>query len=65
MALSTKERSKLKPSQFVFKKDRRYPIQNVNQARIALRMVEAHGNEYEKSKVKHEVYKKYPSLKKR
>lgn len=60
--LSSKERKQLPASAFVFPKKRAYPIHDKTHARAALAMVAAHGNEYEKRKVRAAVRKKYPSI---
>ena len=61
--LTTEERNELSDSDFVYPKERRYPIQDIDQARIALRMVKAYGTDSEIKKVTTEVFKRYPSLK--
>ena len=61
--LTTEERNELPDSDFVYPKERRYPIQDIDQARIALRMVKAYGTDSEIKKVTTEVFKRYPSLK--
>ena len=61
--LTTEERNELPDSDFVYPKERRYTIQDIDQARIALRMVKAYGTDSEIKKVTTEVFKRYPSLK--
>jgi len=60
--LTTEARKDLPTSEFVFPKDRRYPIQNKSHAQNALARVEQHGTPAEKAKVKREVKKKYPDM---
>ena len=61
--LTTEERNELPDSDFVYPKERRYPIQDIEQARIALRMVKAYGTDSEIKKVTPAVFERYPSLK--
>lgn len=63
--LTTKGRKQIKPSNFVYPKERRYPIHDMAHARNALSRVSQYGTPAEKAKVRREVYKKYPSLKKK
>jgi hypothetical protein len=60
--LTTKTRKRMKDSSFALPRQRAYPINDINHARMALAMVAAHGTEAEQSKVERAVYKKYPSL---
>lgn len=60
--LSTSKRNDLPDSDFVFPKDRRYPINDIEHARNALARVSQHGSPDEKSKVKAAVKRKYPSI---
>lgn len=57
--MSAKARKQLKPSDFVFPKERRYPIQDLAHARNAL--ARASGKP-EEATVKAAVYKRYPEL---
>lgn len=62
MALSTAERKKLKPSQFVFPKERKDPIQSKHQAEVAL-TVGMHGaSPAEKAKIRSTVHSRYPGI---
>jgi len=61
--LTTEERNELPDSDFVYPKERRYPIQSIDQAKIALRMVKAYGTDSEIKKVTAAVFERYPSLK--
>jgi len=60
--LTTKGRKHIASSNFVFPKDKRYPIHDLAHARNAL--ARAAGTPDEK-KVRAAVYRKYPALKKR
>ena len=61
--LTTEERNELPDSDFVYPKERRYPIQSIDQAKIALRMVKAYGTDSEIKTVTAAVFERYPSLK--
>tara|TARA_X000000950_G_scaffold232704_1_gene281844 strand:- start:1615 stop:1872 length:258 start_codon:yes stop_codon:yes gene_type:complete len=61
--LTYKKRKALPAGVFVFKKERRYPIHDINHARSALSMVARFGDEKEKKKVRAAVYRRYPELK--
>jgi len=50
--LSGRQRKSLPGSQFVFKKDRRYPISDKAHARNALARVSQHGTSDEKARVR-------------
>jgi len=63
--LTAKARKHIKPENFVFPKERKYPIHDLAHARNALARVSAHGTPEEKKKVRDAVYRKYPGLKKR
>ena len=63
-ALSSKERGKLSKGEFVYPKERKYPINDIAHGRNALARVSAHGTRAEKAKVRKAVYSKFPSLKK-
>lgn len=63
--LTTTGRKRVKAGNFVFPKDRRYPIHDLAHGRNALARVSAHGTPAEKAKVRAAVYAKYPGLKKR
>ena len=58
--LTTKGRKHIKPSNFVFPKDKRYPIHDITHARNALARS---SGKPEEAAVKKAVYAKYPSLK--
>lgn len=60
--LSSKERKSLPSEDFVFKKERRYPINDKSHARNALARVSQHGTPDEKSKVRRAVKRKYPDI---
>ena len=60
--LTTKTRKRMKDSSFALPRQRAYPIPDLSHARMALAMVEAHGTEGEKSKVRKAVYSKFRSL---
>lgn len=62
--LTTKGRKQVKAENFVFPKERRYPIHDISHARNALARVSQHGTPEEKAKVRAAVYRKYPSLRK-
>lgn len=62
--LTTKQRNALPSSAFVFPKERKYPIHDISHARNALARVSQYGTPEEKRKVRSEVYKRYPSLRK-
>ena len=61
--LTYKQREKLPSSDFVFPKDRRYPIQDIEHARNALARVSQFGSPEEQAKVRAAVYSRYPELK--
>ena len=61
--LTYQKRKALKSSSFVFPKERRYPIMDINHARSALAMVARFGTPNEKKKVRTAVYRRYPELK--
>ena len=61
--LTYKKRMKLPSSVFVFPKERRYPINDINHARSALAMVARFGDANEKKRVRTAVYRRYPELK--
>ena len=63
--LTTKQRKRMKASSFALPRQRAYPINDINHARMALAMVATHGTDGEKSKVIRAVEKKFPSLKKK
>lgn len=60
--LSYKERKKLSSSAFVFPKERKYPIHDIEHARDALSRVAANGTPEEKAKVRAAVHRRYPSI---
>ena len=62
--LTSKPRGNLASTDFALPRHRAYPINDIEHARMALAMVSKYGTDGEKSKVRREVEKKYPSLKK-
>ena len=60
--LTTEQRKRMKDSSFALPRQRAYPINDMNHARMALAMVAAHGTDGEQSKVKRAICEKYPSL---
>ena len=58
--LSTDERKALPDSAFVFPKERKYPINDIDHARAALSMGAQHATASEYAKIKAAVKKKYP-----
>lgn len=61
--LTTEERHDLPDSDFVFPKERKYPIPDESHARNALARVAQHGTEEEKEKVRAAVHAKFPDIK--
>ena len=61
--LTYKKRKSLSSKSFVFPKERRYPIHDINHARSALAMVARFGDVLEKKRVRAAVYRRYPELK--
>ena len=60
--LTTRGRHQVKQENFVFPKERRYPIHDVVHARNALARVAQHGNPEEKDRVRNAVHNRYPSI---
>ena len=60
--LSTDERKALPDSAFVFPKERKYPINDIDHARAALSMGAQHATPSEYAKIKAAVKKKYPEI---
>ena len=60
--LTAASRKALPPVDFVFPKERRYPIHDRAHARNALARVSQHGSSTEKSKVTAAVHEKYPDI---
>ena len=60
--LSTDERKSLPDSAFVFPKERKYPINDIDHARAALSMGARHATPSEYAKIKGAVKKKYPEI---
>lgn len=60
--LTAKARKALPKESFVFKKERRYPIQDKAHARNALARVSQHGTPAEKARVKSAVKRKFPKI---
>jgi len=63
--LTYQGRKHIAASNFVFPKEKRYPVHDLAHARNALARVAAHGTPAEQAKVRAVVYSKYPQLKKR
>lgn len=63
--LTSKGRKQISPENFVFPKEKRYPIHDLPHARNALARVSQFGNASEKKQVQQAVYSKYPGLKAR
>lgn len=59
--LNAKERNALPSSDFVLKKDRKFPIEDKNHARNALARAAHKGGDVEK-KVKAAVHRKFPGI---
>lgn len=62
MKLTYEERKDLPSRDFVFPKERKYPIPDADHARNALARVSANGTEYEKRKVCQAVARKFPKI---
>lgn len=60
--LTTKARSKLPDSAFVFPETQSYPIHDKSHAQNALARVSQHGTPDEKKKVRDAVKEKYPDI---
>jgi len=60
--LDTESRKKLKKSQFVFQKERRYPIHDRSHGANALSRVSQYGSADEKKKVRSAVCSRYSDL---
>jgi hypothetical protein len=60
--LTTKKRNDLPASDFVFPKERKYPIMDKSHARNALSRAGAHGGALEEA-VRREVKRRYPGIK--
>jgi hypothetical protein len=60
--LTARGRDQVKSSNFVFPKQERYPIHDIEHGRAALSMVSKHGTPEEKAAVRSAVYEKYPSI---
>lgn len=60
--LTGSEREELSGGEFVFPKERRYPIHDEAHARNALARVAQHGSPEEQARVKSAVRKKYPNI---
>lgn len=60
--LTTKARKKLPSGEFVYPKEKRYPIHDRRHGANALSRVEQHGTPEEKAKVRAAVCRKYPDL---
>ncbi len=61
--LTYEERKDLPKKDFVFKKDRGYPIEDEAHARNALARVDQYGSPSEKKEVREKVHRKYPGIK--
>ena len=62
MKLSYKQRKGLPKSSFIFKKERKYPLEDKAHARNALARVAQFGSPAEKAKVRSAVKSKYPTI---
>lgn len=60
--LTTKARNRLSESEFVFPRERRYPIHDRAHARNALARVAQHGSASEQKAVRSAVHSKYPDI---
>ena len=60
--LTTKGRKAIKPENFVFPGEKRYPIHDEAHARNALSRVAQFGSDDEKSKVRAAVHHRYPGI---
>jgi len=60
--LTSQARKNLPKSDFVFKKEKRYPIEDKAHARNALSRVSQNGSSSEKAKVRAAVHSKYPDI---
>lgn len=61
--LSNKERAMLKDDDFALPKQRKYPIHDLNHAKLALEYVHKIDKlDIDKINVEHAVYKRYPQL---
>ena len=60
--LTTTARKHIAPKNFVFPKEKRYPIEDKSHARNALARVSQHGTSEEKAKVRAAVHRKYPGI---
>lgn len=60
--LTTKMRNRLDNSQFVFPKERKYPIPDKAHARNALARVSQFGTEEQKAAVHSAVHRKFPDI---
>lgn len=60
--LTNQAREKLPKKDFVFPKERRYPVEDKSHARNALARVSQHGTTAEKAKVRATVHRKYPGI---
>ncbi|MBD53014.1 MAG: hypothetical protein CL450_06940 [Acidimicrobiaceae bacterium] len=63
--LTSKQRNKLRKSQFALPSQRKYPINDKAHARNALARAAQHATPSQERRIKTAVYKKYPSLKNR
>lgn len=63
--LTTTGRERVASKNFVFPKEKRYPIHDLPHARNALTRISTFGTPEEKAKVRSAVYRKYPGLRER
>jgi len=63
--LTSKQRNKLRKSQFALPSQRKYPINDKAHAKNALARAAQHATPSQERRIKTAVYKKYPSLKNR
>lgn len=61
--LTYKQRKNLPKRSFIFKKERKYPIEDAAHARNALARVSQNGTPAEKARVRAAVHNKYPGIK--
>lgn len=60
--LTARGRHQMDSSSFAIPGKRKYPIHDINHARLALAMVSKYGTPDEKAKVRAAVARKYPSI---
>lgn len=60
--LTSRDRKRMKASQFAIPERRAYPINDRSHARAALSRVAQHGTQAEKARVRKAVKRKYPTM---